>query len=360
MLAVQEWLKANGGQFDLLEKQLGIKSTFHPEDDRVILNYDMIESPKTHPIVCETRALVLNKNTFEIVARAFPRFFNAGEMLDLHKNFVWEGCTAADKEDGSLALTYIYNGEPHMNTRGSFGNGSINNLDITWRMLFEIAIPKWKEIQLSFGVGTTLVWELCSRYNKIVRDYEKPTAYLLSAFEGEQEYCKKIVNRLAKSLGLNRPGLRTFNSLNEVMEYIADVAGDDPTFEGLVLQDINGMRMKCKSEKYMALHRLHNNGNVAHPKNIIPLILDGEIDEVLTYFPELEATVRSYDVRLRELKTQVENIWHCFWDTKKDKDFAKEALTSPLSSLLFRARKNGGHPFDYLKDSKDLIIKVLS
>jgi RNA ligase len=359
MLAVQKWLKENNGQFDLLEKQLGIKATFHDTDERVILNYSMIDSPKTHPIVQECRALTLNKNTFELVARAFPRFFNAGEMLDLHKDFVWEGCTAADKEDGSLALTYMYNGEPHMNTRGSFGHGSINNLDISWRMLFEMAFPEWKEYQKAFQ-NTTLVWELCSRYNKVVRDYEKPTVYLLSAFENEDEICSRIVNGWSKALKVKRPGLRTFNSLDEVMNHIAKVAEHDPTFEGLVLQDVNGLRMKCKSQKYCALHRLANNGNIAHPKNIIPLILDGEIEEVLVYFKELEPTIRKYEARLNELKTQVDNIWYCFWDAKKDKDFALEALKSPLSSLLFRARKNGGHPFDYLAESQDLIIKVLS
>ncbi len=246
-----------------------------------------------------------------------------------------------------------------MNTRGSFGYGSINNLDITWRMLFEMAVPNWKEIQSSCFPEITLVWELCSRYNKIVRDYEKPTAYLLSAFNKESEVRRYLVDDFAKRKNLNRPEVHTFNSLDEVMKHIAKIAEHDPTFEGLVLQDVNGMRMKCKSDKYCALHRLHNNGK-AHPKNIIPLILDGEIEEVLVYFKELEPVIRQYEAKLNTLKKDVDNIWYCWWDTKKDKDFALEALKSPLSSLLFRARKNGGHPFDYLKDSKELIIKVLS
>jgi RNA ligase len=362
MLEVQKWLKANNGQFDLLEKQLGIKSTFHETDERVILNYSMIDSPKQHPIVQECRALTLNKNTFELVARAFPRFFNAGEMLELHSQFVWEGCTAADKEDGSLALTYMYNGEPHMNTRGSFGHGAINNLDISWRMLFEMAVPNWKEIvELSSDFyNNTLVWELCSRYNKVVRDYEKPTAYLLSAYQFDKELSSQTVDDFAKWAKVLRPKSYTFNSLDEVMNHVSKVSGNDPTYEGLVIRDRNGMRMKVKSDRYCALHRLANNGNVAHPKNIIPLIIDGEIDEILVYFKELEPTIRKYEARLNELKTQVDNIWYCWHDCQKQADFAKEALTSPLSSLLFRARKNGGHPFDYIKDSQELIIKVLS
>jgi len=358
-LAVQTWLRQNNGQFDLLEKQLGIKSTFHEVDDRVILNYCQIDSPKAHPVVKECRGLVLNKRNYDIIARSFERFFNAGEMLDLHKNFVWEQSEALDKEDGSLALTYMYNGEPHLNTRGSFGHGEINSSGISWRMLMEIAVPNWKNIQKAFP-STTLVWELCSRYNKVVRDYPTPTAYLLSAFVGQMEYQSSVVDTFATDLKVNRPTSYTFSCLDEAMQFIAKRSENDPTYEGLVLRDINGMRLKSKAEKYCALHRLANNGNVAHPKNIIPLILDGETDEVITYFKELEPTIRSYEAKLNELKKQVENIWYCWWDTKKQSDFAREALTSPLSSLLFRARKNGGHPLDYVKDSKELIIKVLS
>jgi hypothetical protein len=47
--------------------------------DRVVLNYDQIESPRFDPIVDECRALILKKNTWGVLARGYDRFYNVGE-----------------------------------------------------------------------------------------------------------------------------------------------------------------------------------------------------------------------------------------------------------------------------------------
>lgn len=81
-MKIQDWLRNNGGNLELLEEQLGIKSNCH-EDGRVILNYDQINSPKNNDLVRECRGLVLDKNNnWELVARSFSRFFNLGEIVD--------------------------------------------------------------------------------------------------------------------------------------------------------------------------------------------------------------------------------------------------------------------------------------
>jgi len=82
-MKVQDWLRNNDGNLELLEEQLGIKATCH-EDGRAILNYSQIDSPKQHPIVLECRGLVLDmNNNWELVARSFSRFFNRGEIVDV-------------------------------------------------------------------------------------------------------------------------------------------------------------------------------------------------------------------------------------------------------------------------------------
>lgn len=81
-MKIQDWLRNNGGNLELLEQQLGIKTTCH-EDGRVIFNYSQIDSPKQNPIVMECRGLVLDmNNNWELVARSFPRFFNYGEIYE--------------------------------------------------------------------------------------------------------------------------------------------------------------------------------------------------------------------------------------------------------------------------------------
>jgi hypothetical protein len=80
-LQVQEYLHS-GKSWANLTDELGIKVVFHPSLPLVTVNYDQIESPKTHPIVRECRGLVLHRQTFDLVARSFPRFFNWGEVAD--------------------------------------------------------------------------------------------------------------------------------------------------------------------------------------------------------------------------------------------------------------------------------------
>lgn len=81
MLKIQEWLIQNNFNYDLLKSQLNVSANFHPNDDRVILNYCQIESPKKNLIVQECRGLVLNSKNGEIIAKSFNRFFNLGESV---------------------------------------------------------------------------------------------------------------------------------------------------------------------------------------------------------------------------------------------------------------------------------------
>jgi hypothetical protein len=77
MLAVQEYLKTK--TLDNLHDELAIEINRHDTLPLAILNYNQIKSPKKHPIVLECRGLVLEIETWKIIARSFPRFFNFGE-----------------------------------------------------------------------------------------------------------------------------------------------------------------------------------------------------------------------------------------------------------------------------------------
>ena len=121
MLAVQEYLRS-GKTLEQLKEELGIKFVQH-EDGRVILNYCQIEIPKTHPIAMECRGLTLDsKNNWNIVAKAYDRFFNLGEHLELTNQFDWSDFECYTKEDGSIMLLYYHNDEWYVNTRGSFAD----------------------------------------------------------------------------------------------------------------------------------------------------------------------------------------------------------------------------------------------
>lgn len=119
MLQVQKFLIDNG--VDALVNQYAIKICQHDELPLMILNYDQIlSSPKTHPIVRECRGLVLNSQSYELIARSFFRFFNWGEVVDEMPLFDFNDFAVQTKEDGSIILLYNWRGQWHINTRGSF------------------------------------------------------------------------------------------------------------------------------------------------------------------------------------------------------------------------------------------------
>lgn len=77
-MEVQKFLKEHG--IEELQKQFAIIVTDYP--DRVVLNYNQIDSPRFIPLVDECRALILRKGTWEVMARSFDRFYNLGESVD--------------------------------------------------------------------------------------------------------------------------------------------------------------------------------------------------------------------------------------------------------------------------------------
>lgn len=364
MLKTQQFLR----QYESTEVGLAklflkyaIGNTCHPTDGRVILNYSQIDSPKNHEIVRECRGLVLDRNNnWELVARAFPRFFNWEEAGKSTTGlFKWDGCACQDKEDGSLAIVYFYNNAWHFNTRGSFGSGEVNGCGITWHQLFETAMVNVGFDYKDLNRDRTYIFELCSRYNKVVRDYPTPTLHLLSAFEGEQELKH---NQLSNNecYKLNLVNERKFANIDEVNEFLTENAKNDPTFEGIVLRDRKNLRFKVKSIKYVELHKLNNNGNLATPKNLIKFILEGEQDEIIAYWNNLEPTIRDMEVKINSAYTQLEEVWESHKNIENQKEFAEKVLTAtPFSSIMFTVRKTGRPLKEVWLESHELIIKKL-
>lgn len=364
MLKVQEFILENGNDYNAVS-QLGIKVV--ESEHHIILNYDQIDAPKTHPVVQECRGLVLDKHTLGIAAKPFSRFFNLGEMDEITKNFVWDKpFHCYEKMDGSLSIVWFdyYANEWKFNTRGSFGNSELA-FEKSWSEYMKSCITEDQLNQMD--TCHTYVFEFCSPYNKVVRDYSTPKMVLLGVFYGKTEFIPIAVDVYAEVIGFERPRKFTFNSLDEVKEFIAKQEETDPTFEGVVVQDCNGLRLKIKSSTYVSLHQLKGNGNLFLLKNLIPFILAGETDEVISYFPEAKESVEKCQKDIEKLFEELTVVWEKCKNIENQKDFAlcitKDNYT-PFASILFRMKVDKViNDFSELKkrfrDSKDLIIKVM-
>jgi hypothetical protein len=347
---------------------LGVHAKKHEELPLYILDYDMIEAPKHHPIVNECRGLILEENTWDVVCKPFNRFFNLGENPSNDKSFNWEHSTALDKEDGSLMNLWKYRDKLYCSTRFSFASHPIGvGLD-TWENYFFscLNLDGANDVMQDYGeYPITLSFEFCSPYNKVVRSYSAPQVFLLAAHDNWilSEISDSYVNDFAQMINVARPRLHRFANVQEVQDFIAAEADKDATFEGVVVKDCNTLRMKIKNSSYLALHRMRGNGdNMFHPKNLVAFVLQQkDRDELLVYFPEVKPFLDKMVINYNKLMKELENYWFCYHDEKSQRKFAEGVKNCRLSSILFNARKAGNDLKTELKseNSKKIMEKYL-
>lgn len=365
MLKVQEFLRTHSPEE--LNKQLGIKFVEH-EDGRVIFNYCQIESPKTHPIVIECRGLVLDRNNdWAIVAKSYDRFFNLGEHKDLTDSFDWFDFECYTKEDGSIMLLYFWKGEWHVNTRGSFADTECNFSGKTWSELFFELLGK----NVDYLVETsTYIFEMWTPFNKVVRQYEKSCIILTGMIDNRtgKDFDGRQTDFVARCLGFTRPQRHVFYNLSSIEAFLKEQEEKDPTFEGVIVRDSNGLRLKIKSKTYVALHQLSGNGNIYNPKNLVPFILAGETDEVLTYFPEVEEQLNKTKEKMDAAFAELMDIFYSARSIEEQKKFAiyvTKTRSTPFTGLLFTLKKlygkeaTDGQLEALWRDNADHIVKAL-
>lgn len=363
MLHTQKFLRQftdKASALAALAIKTAISATCHPDDGRVILNYSQIDSPKDNKMVKECRGLVLDSdNNWELVARAFPRFFNWEECPSAVGLFKWENCIAQTKQDGSLALLYHYKNAWHFNTRGSFGSGLVNSSNITWRELFHLAVDQTFFIY-ELPKEYTYIFELCTPYNQVVKYYQTPEVFLLTIFKGEEELSISETKVIAEKYNLPLVQQHQFKNIDEVKTFIQTIADLDQTFEGIVLRDKKNLRFKIKSPRYLELHRLSGNGNIVLAKNLINIVMDNEEDEVCGYFPHVTPHVVEMKKKLANAYAQLEAVYAQAEKLESQKEFAEFVLTrTSLSGILFNVRKTQRPLKEVFNESRDILLKRL-
>lgn len=362
MLEVQKYLSEK--TLEQLTEEYGIRVARHDSLPLVILNYHQIESPKTHPIVRECRGLVLHAETKSVVARSFNRFFNWGECQDDMAMFDWSDFSVQSKEDGSLILLYFHDGKWMCNTRGAFAGSPMGSSGMT----FAEGVSKAIDMQALHVYGRrnlTYVCEFVSPWNKVVRSYQSPKLYLLTAFDMEsgQELSQAECDAEAVEFKLERPSVHNFRSIEEIVEWLRENSAGDATFEGVVIRDKNGQRWKVKSPTYLSLHGMKGDDGFT-AKKILPFILNGETDELLAYFPECAEIVSFMKGSVSKAFSCTQAAWNEFRGEPDRKSFAIRVKDHPFSALLFRWRtaSERGEAVDTAatwKESADLILKKL-
>lgn len=297
-----------------------------------IYNYTT-KSPKYDEVTREARGLCLSGN--KVVARGFRRFFNLGE----NPNETFSGpFRTFEKLDGSLILLYFLDCPGfkgwRINTRGGFGDNLLGQTPA--QELF------WRNFDYNLDLldpNVTYTFELVGPENRVVRDYPEGV-YLTGAFY-------KCGKEAPQPNWRNRPQEFNCKSLGHVKELLERYEKEDPTYEGFVLLDQNGERLKIKSSTYVALHFSLANGNVLKPERFWELYQKGEVDELMTVLQHLRPKFMEY---LDTLKATEEHIFGVF-DKFKDldrKNFALAIQAEPQKSSLFLLKS--GLSMDEIKE----------
>lgn len=339
-MQVIEFIKEHGTKALTDQFAISVKEV----DDLLVLNYNQIDSPKTHPIVMECRSLILEAKTLKVVSRSFDRFFNYGEALNVMPEIDWSGAVAYEKVDGSLIKIYNHKGHWYISTKGTaYGDSDCMGYGITFAELVYKALgcADDREFQdrcngAGLYEGFTYIYELTSVENRVVRRYEGYNLHYLATrgnLSGQYAVSEKDV---ALSIGAFEPQALKFESAEACLEAARHLKNLD---EGFVIYQDGIPVAKIKSPSYVAVHHIRGEG--LNPKRIMQLVLTGEEDEYLTYFPEDLAVIQPYTDAYELLACHIDAVYASIYQYEDQKDFAKAATNFPFSAALFKARLTG-------------------
>lgn len=194
-------------------------------------------------ITLNSRGIIYNRKTGEVIARPFPKFFNMNQRIETQeRNLPWHGgFRIFRKEDGWLGILYRDGGQHRISTRGSF-----KSVGALWATEF------LKQYDLTgLPDEVTLLFELICPKTHIVVDYgDREDLVLLAAYNRHtgEEYEWEQIEKWSKEFGFTLVESYDQDWLGYCRGQIKTVSGAE--LEGFVIRFANGLRIKIKSEDY--------------------------------------------------------------------------------------------------------------
>lgn len=240
------------------------------------------------------RGIIFEKETGEVVARPFPKFFNIGEMAETRlENLPDEPYTVTEKEDGSLGIIYKYKGKWNVATRGSFNSVQAQR-----------AAQILEEYNMDIDPLLTLLVEIIYPENKIVVNYNGEEKLILlgiiDSFTGK-ELSYEAVQRIGRITGM--PVVERYNyTIDEMIDLQATLPKDK---EGFVVRYESGLRVKIKGSEYLKIHKMISN---ISPISFWEAMKDGSVR--IDYLKELPEEYRKDAEELKDvLESKYDETW---------------------------------------------------
>ena len=305
----------------------------------------------------ECRGLVLEKDTWSIVAKPMTKFFNWDEVdvqgakypnLD-KRQFDFSNFITQSKEDGSLMVLYYYKARWMLNTRTAFLNTEVP-CKVMMSGVYEIYAEKVIEVFVNtlgsdikclddmerfLNVEHTYCFEYCTQLNRIVRNYNQNTIFLLSITDNKslKELHNEEFDKVAALIGAVRPEDYQLKTLDAIVQAMKEIITKDPSLEGFIIKDVNGSRWKISISYFFFHHIRNDNMRTPYPKDLVPLILQGEgtelfsILEVNGFIAELHEVQLQWkfcEERLKKAWEMLKKDWQTVINIEISEEFDKE------------------------------------
>ena len=314
-----------------LEKKLSIVTKRHDRYKNLILfKYDQISSPKHDEIVRECRGVILDENNnWNVVCFPYERFLNYGELGAAEID--WRTASIYEKLDGSLCTLFWYDNKWNVSTSGTpDASGDVGDFGFTFEELFWRV---WKELDYELPNGTSstvycYMFELLTPFNRIVVQHKKNRIVLhgvrnVHNFNEETPEFYKWECVKKYPLGSVKEVIDSLQSMNPIEQ------------EGYVVVDANFNRLKVKSPKYVALHRMIDHMS---NKRMLEIVRTNEAAEFLTYFPEWSDLHKEIKDKYFALLIEVNQCYNTVKSIESQKDFALAVKDYPFAGALFTMR----------------------
>jgi hypothetical protein len=299
----------------------------------VLLKYEQYASDFTSPLVRDCRGVIFDEeDSYRPVCVPFFKFGNYGEPYV--PEIDWGTARVQEKIDGSLIKLWHDRGGWRTSTNSAIDarNAASQNAyseEFTGRTFYDLFWEAWENAngQLDrLDKGCTYLFELTSPLNRVIVRYRETGIWHIGTRDNS------TLTEFETDIGVRKPKEHPLRDLADVVAAAEKLSADG---EGFVVVDGNYRRVKVKSPRYVML--AHLLAGVSTEKNILSLILRGEAEEFLTYFPEYTEDVDRMKRRFEDLIDDIEKEAMSLRDLKfgSRKDMAAVVTRMKYPAFLF-------------------------
>ena len=243
----------------------------------------------------ECRGLLFNKDG-SIMARRLHKFFNVNERDETQFSVIdfTQPHVILEKLDGSMITPVVTDAGIRWGTKMGITDVSMG------AELFVAKHPHYAEFaDLHIDRGQTLIFEWCSRKQRIVIDYPDDRLVLIAIRDNRTGKYKSYeqMRTYAEAYGIDI--VKTYEGTASNMAHLMDETKAAEGLEGYIIRFDDGHMLKIKGEWYLRIHKTKD--NLTHEKNVIDLLVNEKMDDVKAFMMD-------------EDRKRVEEFEVVFWD----------------------------------------------